>query len=105
MGELIMKIRVALIDNDINYLEKIVELLNAKYNGKFVFYTYTSEELAKDDLKYKKIDVLLVNGLIDINETQYNQKFEIGYLVETRGIEKKRIVNLKLFSYFLKTVA
>ena len=85
-----MRIKLALLDQDNIYLERIVNLLSNKYPGEFQLYTYSEEQLAKKELEKIKVDVILVNEIFNVDKTDIKQQCEFGYLVESNGIENIR---------------
>ena len=46
-----MNIRVAMLDNDFNYLSKISRALNMKYKGKIELYIFTDKEMLLETIK------------------------------------------------------
>ena len=52
-----MKIRLAILDNDPDYLSKIVSALNAKFSDKLEVYSFTDKDLAMSVLKKERIQL------------------------------------------------
>lgn len=83
-----MNIRVAMLDNDFNYLSKISRALNMKYKGKIELYIFTDKEMLLETIKNDKVDVLIVNKqLLDFNELELEYKFSKAYFCESPNVE------------------
>lgn len=83
-----MNIKVAMLDNDYNYLSKISRALNMRYKGKVELYIFTEKEVLLETLEKDKIHVLIVNKqLLDFNELNQNYNFGKAYFCESQNIE------------------
>lgn len=82
-----MKIKLAILDNDVNYLNRIVAAFGTRYAEKFEIYSFTESEIALANLVSAKIDVLLADDSFDIDTTQLPRKCAFAYLVETMDID------------------
>ena len=59
-----MRIKLAILERDIGYLNRIVAVFNQKYSDKIQVYSFTEAEVVYQMAKEIKLDVLLVeNGL------------------------------------------
>jgi len=56
-----MKIKLALLDSDQNYLNRIVTAFNIKYADKLEIYSFTKLESAMAALEPSRIDVLVAS--------------------------------------------
>ena len=64
-----MRIKLALLEKDVSYLNRIVAVFNQKYSDKIQVYSFTDLDALYQVLKETKIDVLLVSDYykFDIN--------------------------------------
>ena len=53
-----MKLKVAILDNDINYLDRLTSTFNSKYADKLEVYSFTEKEKVIETLKKVRMDVL-----------------------------------------------
>ena len=81
-----MKIRLAIIDDDKTYLNRIELNFNTRYPDKFQISFFTSVEKAIENLKNIRVDIVLVN--YKFREQILNHDFNAGlaYLVETQDV-------------------
>ena len=94
-----MNIRVAMLDNDFNYLSKISRALNMKYKGKIELYIFTDKEMLLETIKNDKVHVLIVNKqLLDFNELELEYKFSKAYFCESPNVESIVLMARELFS-------
>lgn len=85
-----MKIRVALLDSDINYLERIAMVFTNKYMDKLEIYSFSDKDIAVRSLETKKIDVFIANQKFDIKDDEIPEKCSFAYLTSENGIEEIR---------------
>lgn len=81
-----MKIRLALLDHDINYLDAICSSFEVKYPDKLEMYSFTDPSIALSALKEAKIDVLLADSSFDINIDILPSKCSFSYLTDMQGV-------------------
>ena len=62
-----MKIKLAILERDQSYLNRIVSVFSTKYSDKFEIYSFTNPEVALSTLDSAKIDVLVANDAFDID--------------------------------------
>lgn len=62
-----MKIKLALLDNDQNYLNRIVSVFNIRYADKLEIYSFTKIESALSALESTRIDVFVSSVAFDVN--------------------------------------
>lgn len=82
-----MKNKIVLLDNDMYYANKIVNILNDRYPDEIEAYAFTRMDLAINFIKEKKIYMLIMSEGIDIEEGQFPSKCGICYLVEDEKID------------------
>lgn len=85
-----MKIKLAILEKDSSYLNRIVTAFNAKYADKLEIYSFTDEEVAISVLKTSRIDVLLANELFDIHVKELPKRCGFAYFVDSQDIESVR---------------
>lgn len=85
-----MKIKLAILEKDSSYLNRIVTAFNAKYSDKLEIYSFTDEEIAVSTLEISKIDVLLANDLFNIDVTSLPKRCGFAYFVDSQDIESVR---------------
>lgn len=81
-----MKIKIALVDDDRSYLERIVNVFNSRYMENLLIYSYTDLQLAYEQLEIKKIDVLIVSERFEIEVEKVPQNCGIAYFVDSHDI-------------------
>lgn len=85
-----MKIRLAILDKDISYLNRIVSAFNMKYSDKLEIYSFTDVKVAVSNLDNIKVDVLLATDSFEIDREKLPAKCGFAYLVEQPDIESVR---------------
>lgn len=83
-----MKIRLAILENDSNYLQRIVSIFNNKFGNELEIYSFTETDAAYQCLSEKNIDVFLANNFFDINFSVIPKKCGFAYFVESTDINK-----------------
>ena len=81
-----MKIRLAILDRDSIYVSRIAKVFEAKYADMLELYSFTEEELAKEQLKSSKIDVFLASDSFEISLKEIPSNCGFAYLVESPDI-------------------
>lgn len=82
-----MKIRLAILEKDNSYLNRIVTAFNAKYADKLEIYSFTDEAVALETIALTKIDVLVASELFDIDTRSLPKHCGFAYFVDTQNIE------------------
>lgn len=82
-----MKIKLAILEKDKNYLYRIVTALGAKYAEKFEIYSYTVPETALAELDPNKIDVLLASDSFEINTAALPKRCAFAYFIDSAGMD------------------
>lgn len=81
-----MKIRLAILDHDTNYLDAICSSFETKYPDKLELYSFTDLPIALSALKETKIDVFLADSSFDINVGTLPPKCSFSYLSDMQGV-------------------
>ena len=82
-----MRIKLAILEKDQSYLNRIVAVFNTKYADKFEIYSFTDPVVALSTLDSVKIDVFVVNELFEIDITQIPKRCGFAYFVDSAGID------------------
>ena len=85
-----MKIKLAILEKDKGYLNRVVTAFGNKYADKFEIYSFTDQERALANLESARIDVLLANDGFDINVNQLPKRCSFAYLVDSADIDSVR---------------
>lgn len=82
-----MKIKLAILENDKNYLNRIVTLFGVKYSDKFEVYSFTDPAVAMKTLNEVKIDVLVASEAFDIDVEKIPKRCGFAYFVDSSDID------------------
>lgn len=82
-----MKIKLAILEKDSSYLNRIVTAFNAKYSDKLEIYSFTDESVALKTVTSTKIDVFVASELFDIDTKSLPKHCGFAYFVDTQNIE------------------
>lgn len=82
-----MKIKVALLDKDKEYLDRLTGVFNTKYADKLEVYSFTDEKNAIESVKEYRIDVLIAEEDFDIDKSEFKRNCGLAYFTGTPGIE------------------
>lgn len=85
-----MKIKLAILEKDTSYLNRIVSVFNTRYSDNFVIYSFTDESVALETLVNEKIDVLVADDAFEIDTSKLPKKCGFAYLCDMPGIESVR---------------
>ncbi len=96
-----MKIKLAILDKDKNYLDRIVSVFSNKYSDKLEVYSFSDLEVALKTINEAKIDVLVASDDFDINVDKLPDRCGFAYLVESSDIDM--LNNQRTISKFQKT--
>ncbi len=81
-----MKIKLAILEKDVSYLNRIVSVFSTKYADKFEIYSFTDPEVALKSLDDAKIDVLVANDAFEINVASLPKRCGFAYFVDSADI-------------------
>lgn len=82
-----MKIKLAVLEKDSSYLQRIVSVFSTKYSDKFEIYSFTDEEITYSTLESTKIDVLVASDVFEIDMKRIPKRCGFAYLVDSMDIE------------------
>ena len=82
-----MKIKVAFLDGDTRYLEKLMSAFLKDYFDKVEIYSFTVYEKAIESISKERINVFLTTTEFAINAEDIPADCEVAYLVDSRGID------------------
>ncbi len=85
-----MKIRLAILESDTIYLERIVGYFNERFADKLELYSFSDAGIAIGCLEKSKIDVFLSNDYFDIDVKSLPERCGFAYLVDDVDIETVR---------------
>lgn len=82
-----MKIKLAILEKDINYLQRIASVFETKYSDKFEIYSFTDPAITMSSLADSKIDVLIANDVFEINVAELPKRCGFAYLVDSSDVD------------------
>lgn len=82
-----MRIRLAILEKDVSYLNRIVAVFNQKYSDKIQVYSFTEIEPVYQVLRETKIDVLLVSEYYNFDISLVPSRCGFAYFVDSRDID------------------
>lgn len=82
-----MKIKLAILEQDVNYLKRLVTAFNTKYEDKFEIYSFTDVQIAVSSIKGSKIDVFIANEAFDIPFDEIPARCAFAYFVDSIDIQ------------------
>ena len=81
-----MKIKLAILEKDVSYLNRIVSVFSTKYADKFEIYSFTDPSVALASLDDAKIDVLVANDAFEIDVAVLPRRCGFAYFVDSADI-------------------
>lgn len=82
-----MKIKLAILEKDQGYLNRISTVFNTRYADKIELYLFTDMDVAIKILNDERIDVLVANELFEINPTSIPKRCGFAYFVDSTDID------------------
>ncbi|NMA80267.1 MAG: chromosome partitioning protein ParA, partial [Clostridiales bacterium] len=82
-----IRIRLAILDRDENYLSRISSVFNNKLADKVELYTFTDMNIAMEVITSKRIDVLIAEEVFDIDVTNLPEGCAFAYLTQAKEID------------------
>lgn len=82
-----MKIRLALLENNTDYLERIVSSFTTKYEDKFEIYSFTDQKAAMKVLDSAKIDVFIASDVFHTNISDIPMRCAFASFVDIPSAE------------------
>lgn len=84
-----MKIKVAIIDSDENYKNRLLSNFQIKYADKIELYAFSSIDQIESLNLAGKIDVVLLDGMLEIPNEEFLKSTVVVYFGETMDIDEK----------------
>jgi len=85
-----MKIKLAILDKDANYLSRINSVFANKFSDKLEVYSFTEAEKALACLKTSKVNVFIASDDFEIEPEELPKHCGFAYLVESSNMESYR---------------
>lgn len=85
-----MKIKLAILETDRMYLDRIVSIFSTKYADKFEVYSFTDMDVALATIESSKIDVLIASDAYDIKTNTLPRRCGFAYFVDSTDVETVR---------------
>lgn len=82
-----MRIKLAILEKDQAYLNRIVTAFNTKYADKFEIYSFTDEQMALSALDSSRIDVFVASEAFDIDVDAIPKRCGFAYFVDSADID------------------
>lgn len=82
-----MKIKLAILEKDKSYLNRIVTAFEVKYADKIEAYSFTDIDVAIRTLYEANIDVLVANDTFDVDSAKLPKRCGFAYLVDSPDID------------------
>ena len=82
-----MKIKLAILEKDQGYLNRISTVFSTKYADKIELYSFTDADVALSVLDTARIDVLLVSETFDINANAIPKRCGVAYFVDAPDVD------------------
>ena len=95
-----MRIKLAILENDHNYLNRIVSVFSTKYAYRLVIFSFTDLNMALETLEEAKIDVLIADDSFDVDVSLLPKRCSFAYFVDSADINS--IKNQKAICRFQK---
>lgn len=82
-----MKIKLAILEKDQSYLNRIVTAFNTKYADKFEIYSFTDLTIAISTLESARIDVLVASDVFEIDCASIPKRCGFAYFVDSADVD------------------
>ena len=82
-----MKIKLAILDKDQNYLNRIVNVFETKYADKLQLYSFTDCDVAFATVQNEKIDVMLASDFFAVDLERLPKRCAFAFLVDSADVE------------------
>lgn len=82
-----MKIRLAIIDGDRQYLERLTAAFQNQFADQLEIYSFTTDETAYENFKQQRVDVIVMSDSFRVNRELVPKNCGFSYLTETSGID------------------
>ena len=84
------RIKLAILDADQNYLQRIVSVFSVKYADKLEIYSFTDKKVALASLKMSQVDVFVVSDRFEVEQQLVPKNCAFAYLVDVPGVDTVR---------------
>lgn len=82
-----MKIKLAILEKDTSYLNRIIAVFGTKYADKFEIYSFSDPGVAISTVESARIDVLVASTAFDINADELPARCGFAYFVDSMDID------------------
>ena len=82
-----MKIKLAILEKDQSYLNRIVSVFGTKYADKFQIYSFTDMDVAYSTLETAKIEVMVASDAFEIDVNKLPKRCGFAYFVDSADVE------------------
>lgn len=82
-----MKIRLAILEKDVSYLNRFVNVFSTKYAEKIEVYSFTDKQVAFATLDENRIDVFISSDAYEINVGELPKRCGFAYFVDSPDVE------------------
>ncbi|BBF41445.1 hypothetical protein lbkm_0119 [Lachnospiraceae bacterium KM106-2] len=82
-----MKLKVAMLDTDAIYVERIVSIFNTMFSDKLEVSSFTEYDVAKEFIKQNPLDVILVSDAIDFDLKLIPKRCAFAFLTDKKDID------------------
>lgn len=82
-----MRIKLAILEQDQSYLNRIVTVFNTKYCDKFEIYSFTDQDIAMSTLEKARIDVLVASDSLNIDVSSIPKRCGFAYFVDSADVD------------------
>lgn len=82
-----MRIKLAILEKDQSYLNRIVTAFSTKYADKFEIYSFTDQAMALSTLDSSRIDVLVASDAFEIDVTALPKRCGFAYFVDSIDVD------------------
>ena len=82
-----IRIKLAILENDTNYINRIVSVFNSRFTDKLEVFTFTDKDAALESLAENRINVFLSTEQIKIATKELPDRCAFAYLSESNSID------------------
>lgn len=82
-----MRIKLAILEKDQSYLNRIVTAFSTKYADKFEIYSFTDQAIALSTLDSSRIDVFVASDAFEIDVTALPKRCGFAYFVDSVDVD------------------
>lgn len=83
-----MKIKLAILGNDLSYLSKIANVFGTKYAEKFEVYSFTDKQVALEEIRNSRIDIFLADESFTIDTSALPKDCGFAYFVDSSDVDR-----------------